>query len=95
MKSNPPCSPPLTLPITWTPPLSTADADDLLHGFRTAGQVLANTDEEAVRDVLLRVAELADALPEVVELDVNPLVLSDTGCIVVDARVRVALESPL
>ncbi|SFR03086.1 Acyl-CoA synthetase (NDP forming) [Lentzea waywayandensis] len=71
-------------------PLSTADADDLLHGFRTAGHVLADTNEDAVREVLLRVAELAGALPEIVELDINPLVLTDTGCVVVDARVRVA-----
>ncbi|MFJ8966423.1 GNAT family N-acetyltransferase [Lentzea sp. NPDC102401] len=71
-------------------PLSTADADDLLHGFRTAGHVLADTDEDAVREVLLRVAELAGALPEIVELDINPLVLTDKGCVVVDARVRVA-----
>ncbi|SER00897.1 Acyl-CoA synthetase (NDP forming) [Lentzea xinjiangensis] len=71
-------------------PLSTADADDLLHGFRAAGHVLAGTDEEAVRQVLLRVAALAGALPEVAELDINPLVLTGTGCLVVDARVRVA-----
>ncbi|MDX8034258.1 GNAT family N-acetyltransferase [Lentzea sp. BCCO 10_0856] len=71
-------------------PLSTTDADDLLHGFRAAGHLLAGTDQEAVREVLLRVAELAGALPEVVELDINPLVLTDTGCVVVDARVRVA-----
>ncbi len=71
-------------------PLSTADSDDLLHGFRSAGQVLAGADEEAVREVLLRVAELAGALPEVVELDINPLLLNDKGCVIVDARVRVA-----
>jgi acyl-CoA synthetase (NDP forming) len=71
-------------------PLSTTDADDLLHGFRAAGHLLADIDETAVRDVLLRVAELADALPEVVELDINPLLLTGTGCVVVDARVRVA-----
>ncbi|MFC3895185.1 acetate--CoA ligase family protein, partial [Lentzea rhizosphaerae] len=71
-------------------PLSTADADDLMHGFRTAGHVLAGTDEAAVREVLLRVSELAGALPEVVELDINPLLLTDSGCLVVDARVRVA-----
>jgi acyl-CoA synthetase (NDP forming)/GNAT superfamily N-acetyltransferase len=71
-------------------PLSTADADDLLHGFRASGHVLVHTDEAAVREVLLRVAELATAFPEIVELDINPLVLSETGCLVVDARVRVA-----
>ncbi len=71
-------------------PLSTADADDLLHGFRASGHLLADVDEAAVREVLLRVAELATAFPEIVELDINPLVLSETGCLVVDARVRVA-----
>ncbi|GGU50480.1 bifunctional acetate--CoA ligase family protein/GNAT family N-acetyltransferase [Lentzea flava] len=71
-------------------PLSTTDADALVHGFRSAGRVLADVDAQAVRDVLLRVAELAAALPEVVELDINPLVVTDTGCLVVDARVRVA-----
>ncbi|MET9230105.1 GNAT family N-acetyltransferase [Lentzea sp. NPDC003310] len=71
-------------------PLSTADADDLLHGFRASGHVVRDTDEDAVRDVLLRVAELAGALPEVVELDLNPLVLTGQGCLAVDARVRVA-----
>ncbi len=71
-------------------PLSTVDADDLVHGFRAAGRVLADLDAEAVRDVLLRVAELAAAVPEIVELDINPLVVTDTGCLVVDARVRVA-----
>jgi succinyl-CoA synthetase beta subunit len=44
----------------------------------------------AVRDVLLRVAALAEALPEVAELDINPLVVTETGCLAVDARVRVA-----
>jgi acyl-CoA synthetase (NDP forming)/GNAT superfamily N-acetyltransferase len=71
-------------------PLSTADADDLVHGFRAAGRVLAENDAVAVRDVLLRVAALAEALPEVAELDINPLVVTETGCLAVDARVRVA-----
>ncbi|MEU3645272.1 GNAT family N-acetyltransferase [Lentzea sp. NPDC034063] len=71
-------------------PLSTSDADDLVHGFRAAGRVLAEKDAVAVREVLLRVAELATALPEVVELDINPLVVTENGCLVVDARVRVA-----
>ncbi|WP_112273759.1 bifunctional acetate--CoA ligase family protein/GNAT family N-acetyltransferase [Lentzea terrae] len=71
-------------------PLSTTDADGLLHSFRAAGAALADADKESVRDVLLRVAALAAALPEVVELDINPLVVSEKGCLVVDARVRVA-----
>lgn len=75
-------------------PLSTADADDLMRGYRAAGAVLAETDAAAVRDVLLRVAELAAELPEVTELDINPLVVTGGGCLVVDARVRIAAVRP-
>ncbi|GAB2817834.1 hypothetical protein GCM10027200_16670 [Lentzea nigeriaca] len=76
-------------------PLSTADADDLMRGYRAAGAVLEGTDEAAVRDVLLRVADLAAALPEVTELDINPLIVTSTGCLVVDARIRVAPAQPI
>jgi acyl-CoA synthetase (NDP forming) len=75
-------------------PLSTMDAYELLHGFRAAGKVITAAGESAVRDVLLRVAKLAELLPEVAELDINPLVVSDKGCLVVDARVRVTSAHP-
>ncbi|WNV84801.1 GNAT family N-acetyltransferase [Umezawaea sp. Da 62-37] len=71
-------------------PLSMMDADDLLHGFGGAAEVFADLDEWPVRDLLLRVARLAELLPEVAELDLNPVVVSDGSCLVVDARVRVA-----
>jgi len=75
-------------------PLSTADADDLMRGYRAAGAVLAETDEAAVRDVVLRVADLAAALPGITELDINPLVVTSTGCLAVDARIRIAPARP-
>jgi hypothetical protein len=40
--------------------------------------------------VIVRVGGLAEQLPEVVELDLNPLVVGPDGCVVVDARIRVA-----
>ncbi|MEO6089008.1 MAG: acetate--CoA ligase family protein, partial [Umezawaea sp.] len=75
-------------------PLSTSDADGLLHGFRSSAKVFAGVDEGPVRDVVLRVARLAELLPEVVELDINPLVVADGRCVAVDARVRVAPAVP-
>ncbi len=75
-------------------PLAEADLDDLLHGFRAAPAVFRDHDEQAVRDVLRRVARLAELLPEVVELDLNPLVLTDDRVLAVDARVRVAPVVP-
>jgi hypothetical protein len=47
-------------------------------------------DNGAVRDVLGRVSLLAQLLPEVIELDLNPLIASPDGCQALDARIRVA-----
>ena len=71
-------------------PLSAADADDLLRGFRAAEGVFGAVAKAPVRDVLLRVAKLAELVPEVAELDLNPVIAAAEGCQVVDARVRVA-----
>jgi acyl-CoA synthetase (NDP forming) len=58
-------------------------------GFRGAPPA----DEGALTDLLLRLSLLADELPEVVELDLNPVLALPSGCLVVDARVRVADRS--
>ncbi|ROP35082.1 bifunctional GNAT family N-acetyltransferase/acetate--CoA ligase family protein [Saccharothrix texasensis] len=76
-------------------PLSEADVDDLLHGFRAARAVFREHDETAVRDVLLRVGRLAELVPEIAELDLNPLVLTGERVLAVDARVRVAPAAPV
>lgn len=47
-------------------------------------------DREAVVEVLLRVSDLVCELPEVVELDINPLFVGPDGVLAVDARVAVA-----
>jgi acyl-CoA synthetase (NDP forming) len=62
----------------------------LLDGFRGAPPA----DVRALQDVLLRLGALADAHPEVVELDCNPVVVGPRGACVVDARVRVAAPRP-
>ena len=46
-------------------------------------------DIGAVRDTLLRVSRLADDLPQVAELDLNPVIARPDGVIAVDARIRV------
>jgi acyl-CoA synthetase (NDP forming)/GNAT superfamily N-acetyltransferase len=58
----------------------------LLDGYR--GRPPAS--RAAVRDVLVRVAALVHDIPEVSELDLNPLVCNADGPLVVDARIRVA-----
>jgi acetyl coenzyme A synthetase (ADP forming)-like protein len=58
----------------------------LLEGFRGGPKA----DKAAIADVLLRVGQLLGDHPQVVELDINPLVASEDGVIAVDARIRVA-----
>ena len=78
-------------------PLSDRDVDELinevrgyklLEGFR--GHPPADVD--ALRDLLLRIARLAEEVPEIVELDLNPVIAlpPGNGCRIVDARIRVA-----
>jgi acyl-CoA synthetase (NDP forming)/GNAT superfamily N-acetyltransferase len=76
-------------------PLTEADAETLinsvrsvplLHGHRGAPAV----DLAALRDVLLRVSRLSDDLPEIAELDLNPVIARPDSAVAVDARIRVA-----
>ena len=75
-------------------PLSSADADDMIRGLRAAPLLLGHrgtrpADTGALCDILLRVSRLADDLPEVAELDLNPVIASPDGACAVDARIRV------
>ncbi|MEV1286496.1 GNAT family N-acetyltransferase [Micromonospora sp. NPDC049679] len=56
----------------------------LLTGYRGAPPV--NT--AAVEDVLLRLGRLAEDLPEVAELDLNPVFVSPDGALAIDAKLR-------
>jgi acetate---CoA ligase (ADP-forming) len=76
-------------------PLTDRDADELVR-FGKTGRLVAGfrgappADEPALVDLLLRLSLLADDLPEVAELDLNPVLALPTGCLAVDARVRIA-----
>ena len=63
----------------------------LLQGYRNRPQA----DLAAIREVLLKVSCLGAHIPELAELEFNPvMVLPDgQGCQVVDARARVALRN--
>ncbi len=49
---------------------------------------------EALEDVLLRVSEMVCELPWLKEMDVNPLILDDTGALAADARMIVEFRQP-
>jgi acetate---CoA ligase (ADP-forming) len=63
----------------------------LLDGYRGAPKC----DIAAIEEVLLRVSAMVEAHPEIIELDLNPLVASPQGALIVDARVRVETAPPI
>jgi len=80
-------------------PLTDVDASELLQQEKT-GLLVAGyrgappADTAALTDLIHRLSKLGEDLPEVAELDLNPVIAGPDGCVVVDARVRVARPSP-
>jgi acetate---CoA ligase (ADP-forming) len=76
-------------------PLTDVDAEELLSRGKV-GRLVAGwrgappASQEAIADVLHRLSRLALDLPEVAELDLNPVLAGPAGCIAVDARIRIA-----
>ncbi len=77
------------------PPLNEYLSRELIRGTRAARFLkrfrnLPEADIAKLTDVLQRISEIACELPEVQELDINPLLVDEDGVIAVDARVVVA-----
>jgi acetyltransferase len=81
------------------PPLNEALIEDMIRGTRVARMLgrfrnLPAVDLPGLHAVLLRVSEIACELPEVAELDVNPLVADERGVVALDARVVLREAAP-
>ena len=81
-------------------PLTDVDASELVvsgkagrlvRGFRA----IPPSDADALVELCLRLSRLGDDLPEVLELDLNPVLGLERGCVAVDARVRVGQAVPV
>jgi acetyltransferase len=77
------------------PPLDLRLAHELIKRTRVVRQLRAYrdvpaADMDAVALLLVKLAQLASDLPEVRELDLNPILADESGVTVVDARVAVA-----
>jgi acetyltransferase len=77
------------------PPLDLNMAHDLIAHTRICRMLkayrnLPAADENAIALTLVKVAQLAADLPEIRELDLNPVLADESGVIAVDARIRVA-----
>ncbi len=74
-------------------PLTDVDAHDMVRSIRGAPLLFGHRgaplcDVAAVEGVLLRVARMADDIPQLAEMDLNPLIATPRGAVVVDVRIR-------
>jgi hypothetical protein len=68
------------------------DAEELVDGPAAVRAALAegHHDAAALRDVVLRLAALADAIGEVAEVELDPVRVREHGVTIGGARVRLA-----
>jgi acetate---CoA ligase (ADP-forming) len=81
-------------------PLTDEDASELVHSGKT-GRLVAGyrgapaADVDSLEELLHRLSRLGEDLPELAELDLNPVLGRPDGCIAVDARARVQRPEPV
>lgn len=81
------------------PPLNAFLVKDLIQGTHVAKMLgafrhMPPADMQALESVLLRVSEMVCELPMLMEMDINPLILDESGVLAADARVVVELRQP-
>ena len=81
------------------PPLNRTLAAELVSRTRVARLLAGYRDHppvrlDAVLDVLAAVSQMLVDLPELAELDINPLLADAQGVIALDARIRVSADAP-
>lgn len=77
------------------PPLTDVDVAELVRGPRAAPRLFGYRgqpvgDVAALEDVVARLSLLADALPELALLEVSPVIVAESGAVVVGARCRIS-----
>jgi acetyltransferase len=81
------------------PPLDMKLAGELIARTRVARLLRAYRDVPAARETevalaVVKLAQLAADLPEIRELDINPLLADETGVLALDARISIAPVEP-
>ena len=80
-------------------PLTDSDAEELIRSIRAAPLLLGRSGTPAadlvgLRDMLLRVSQMANDLPQIAELDLSPVFARPDGIRAIDARVRIQAAEP-
>jgi acetyltransferase len=72
-------------------PLTDIDAENMINevkmskilkGYRN----IPGMDINSIKETLLRISQLVSDFPEIKEMDINPLIVKENGCIAVDVR---------
>ncbi|MGA8016913.1 MAG: GNAT family N-acetyltransferase [Candidatus Dormiibacterota bacterium] len=74
-------------------PLTDRDIDDLIHEPRGSRLLFGYRgrpacDTEALAGIIQRISALVTAVPEIAEMDLNPVIVSPRGAVAVDVKVR-------
>jgi acetyltransferase len=82
------------------PPLNAYMAEQMIaktkaSTYLQAFRQLPPANKKALIDVLLNISTMVSELPEILELDINPLIVDDQAVIAVDARIKVQLSNQL
>jgi len=80
-------------------PLTRSEADEMIRGLATFPLLdgyrgRPKADVAALRDLVLRLGALAEDVPELAEVDLNPVIVGSDGVAVVDARIRLEARDP-
>ena len=73
-------------------PLTDTEAEDLIRSIRAAPLLLGRpgtpgADLASLKDMLLRVSQMADDLPQITELELSPVIARRDGALAADARI--------
>jgi len=76
-------------------PLTDCDIEDMLQSLKsypllTGYRGAPALDVDALRQMLHRVSALVDDLPEIAEMDLNPVFVLQKGAVAADVRIRFA-----
>jgi acetyl coenzyme A synthetase (ADP forming)-like protein len=80
-------------------PITDLDAHEMVRSLRTSPLLFGYrgtppADVDALQQLVLRIGRLADGLPEVAEMDCNPVIVSQEGATVVDVKIRLVPLPP-
>jgi acetyltransferase len=78
-------------------PVEKEEAAKMIRGLKSYGIIQGTRGQEGVNeeefaDAVMRVSALVDAAPEIVEMDLNPLLGNAKQVVAVDARIRIEKE---